>query len=65
MWNNKKHFSLTNHPNYNNKSNLNDIAVLKLAQKLTFSNKVRPACLPFDEKFQMEDATSLNNVIYI
>jgi len=35
-----------NHPNYNSKTNDNDIAILKLESPLTFNENVKPACLP-------------------
>ena len=36
----------TMHPNYNKKTMDNDIAVLELAEELTFTDKIKPACLP-------------------
>jgi len=36
----------TMHPNYNKKTLDNDIAVLELSEELTFTDKIKPACLP-------------------
>jgi len=36
----------TMHPNYNKKTMDNDIAVLELAEELTFTDNIKPACLP-------------------
>merc|ERR1739844_519008 len=36
----------TMHPDYNKKTMDNDIAVLGLAEELTFTDKIKPACLP-------------------
>merc|ERR1712032_1324360 len=36
----------TTHPNYNKKTMDNDIAVLELAEELTFTDNIKPACLP-------------------
>merc|ERR1711981_311140 len=36
----------TMHPDYNKKTMDNDIAVLGLADELTFTDKIKPACLP-------------------
>merc|ERR1711997_1019677 len=36
----------TMHPNYNKKTMDNDIAVLELSEELTFTDKIKPACLP-------------------
>merc|ERR1712110_905407 len=36
----------TMHPDHNKKTMDNDIAVLELAEELTFTDKIRPACLP-------------------
>merc|ERR1711910_144666 len=39
----------TMHPDYNKKTMDNDIAVLELSEELTFTDKIRPACLPSSE----------------
>ena len=36
----------TSHPDYNKQTMDNDIAVLELAEELTFTDKIKPACLP-------------------
>jgi len=36
------------HPSYNNKSQDYDFCLLRLASTLTYSTKIRPACLPTD-----------------
>jgi len=36
----------TMHPDYNKKTMDNDIAVLELSEELTFTDKIKPACLP-------------------
>merc|ERR1711990_478732 len=36
----------TMHPDYNKKTMDNDIAVLEISEELTFTDKIRPACLP-------------------
>lgn len=33
------------HPNFNQRTKENDIALIKLATKVTFSSFIRPACL--------------------
>merc|ERR1712178_659442 len=38
--------AINDHPNYNDRSLNNDYSVLTLAEPVTFSDKVRPACLP-------------------
>merc|ERR1712193_375577 len=40
---------ITLHPDYNSKTVDNDIAVLELAEDLTFTDKIKPACLPSSE----------------
>merc|ERR1711879_406050 len=40
---------ITLHPDYNSKKVDNDIAVLELAEDLTFTDKIKPACLPSSE----------------
>ena len=40
---------MTLHPDYNKDTISNDIAVLELAEELTFTKKVKPACLPSSE----------------
>uniref|UniRef100_A0AB38ZEC6 Venom S1 protease 36 n=1 Tax=Ectomocoris sp. TaxID=3104572 RepID=A0AB38ZEC6_9HEMI len=35
-----------NHPNYDDKNNKNDVAVMKLSRSIKFSDAVGPACLP-------------------
>lgn len=35
------------HPNYDQKVDLNDIAVVKTVGEIKFGNQVGPACLPF------------------
>merc|ERR1712117_674482 len=37
---------ITLHPDYNSRTVDNDIAVLELAEDLTFTDKIKPACLP-------------------
>merc|ERR1712223_1222684 len=37
---------MTLHPDYNSRTIDNDIAVLELAEDLTFTKKIKPACLP-------------------
>ncbi|KAH9510077.1 Chymotrypsin-like elastase member 2A [Bulinus truncatus] len=48
------------HEKYNTRYLFNDIAMLKLASPVTFTDKVRPACLPID----MQDF-SMNSQCYI
>merc|ERR1711872_1073715 len=40
---------ITLHPDYNSRKVDNDIAVLELAEDLTFTDKIKPACLPSSE----------------
>merc|ERR1712055_150176 len=40
---------ITLHPDYNSRTVDNDIAVLELAEDLTFTDKIKPACLPSSE----------------
>merc|ERR1719370_1568981 len=40
---------ITLHPDYNSRTIDNDIAVLELAEDLTFTKKIKPACLPSSE----------------
>merc|ERR1719474_2367896 len=40
---------MTLHPDYNSRTIDNDIAVLELAEELTFTKKIKPACLPSSE----------------
>merc|ERR1712126_753897 len=40
---------MTMHPDYNSRTIDNDIAVLELAKDLTFTKKIKPACLPSSE----------------
>ena len=44
------------HPDYDPGTLINDIAVLKLAQKVVYSDYIRPACLP--EQRKSPDSTS-------
>ena len=39
------------HPQYNDDTTHNDIALIKLAQDLTFNDFVQPACLPVEGQF--------------
>jgi len=39
---------IINHPNYNSQTTDNDYAILRLANPVTFTNEVSPACLPAD-----------------
>merc|ERR1712027_242517 len=51
--------AITDHPNYNDRSLNNDYSILTLAEPVTFSDKVRPACLPSnaDEEYIGRTAT--------
>merc|ERR1712126_613656 len=40
---------MTMHPDYNSRTIDNDIALLELAEDLTFTKKIKPACLPSSE----------------
>merc|ERR1719193_1812051 len=40
---------MTLHPDYNSRTIDNDIAMLELAEDLTFTKKIKPACLPSSE----------------
>merc|ERR1712117_562508 len=40
---------ITLHPDYNSRTVDNDIALLELAEDLTFTDKIKPACLPSSE----------------
>jgi len=40
---------MTLHPDYNSRTIDNDIAVLELAEDITFTKKIKPACLPSSE----------------
>ena len=43
------------HPEYNAQKHINDIALHKLKNSVTFTKRVRPACLPYEEvSFQSE-----------
>merc|ERR1711928_77732 len=44
-----KEKKMTLHPDYNSRTIDNDIAVLELAEDLTFTKKIKPACLPSSE----------------
>ena len=44
------------HPNYDNFNLANDIALLKLSQKVSFTDYIRPACLP--EQRDRPDSTA-------
>ena len=39
---------IINHPNYDSRTTDNDYAILRLENRVTFNNKVSPACLPAD-----------------
>ena len=39
---------IINHPNYDSRTTDNDYAILRLANPVTFTNEVSPACLPAD-----------------
>merc|ERR1712130_862848 len=39
---------IINHPDYNSQTTDNDYAILRLANPVTFTNEVSPACLPAD-----------------
>ena len=45
---------VVNHPMYNNTTDDNDLAILKLTSSLTFNENVLPACLP-DPSYTPED----------
>ncbi|XP_053670866.1 uncharacterized protein LOC128721164 [Anopheles nili] len=47
------------HPNYKGKTVYNDIALLKLANPVTFSSRVRPACLYSEEDFARTKAVAI------
>ena len=47
---------LIKHPNYNSFTNLNDIAILKLSQRVTFNRYIQPACLPTAKSFTFPPA---------
>ncbi|XP_031617473.1 serine protease persephone-like [Contarinia nasturtii] len=40
--------NFTRHPNYSMRTNKNDIALLRLTNKISFNNNIRPACLHTD-----------------
>lgn len=42
--------TMTIHPEYGHHSHHNDIAILTLSQDVTFTDYVRPACLPFPQR---------------
>ncbi len=39
------------HPDYNSLTNLNDIAILKLAEQAPLNKYIQPACLPTVNSF--------------
>jgi hypothetical protein len=43
------------HPLYNDTTNQNDIALMKLITKVPFSSKLRPVCLPQGRRVQRGD----------
>lgn len=45
------------HENYNKKSAQNDIALLRLQNKVEFNDFVQPICLPLDPKLWTKDYT--------
>ena len=38
--------AITNHPDYNDNTYVNDVAILTLTSPITFSSIVAPVCLP-------------------
>merc|ERR1719385_247619 len=40
--------AITDHPGYNSNNMDNDFSILTLAEPVTFTSAIRPACLPFD-----------------
>jgi secreted trypsin-like serine protease len=49
---------IINHSAYDTTSHVNDIAILKLAKKVTFSASVRPICIPEeDQAYENRQAT--------
>ena len=45
---------IINHPNYDDSTHNNDIAILRLKTPLTFTKDIQPACLP-DPSLFLED----------
>lgn len=45
------------HADYNPQTSQHDIAIIVLAQKLQFTDSVRPICLPFSKELQEKDFT--------
>ncbi|XP_076655307.1 venom protease-like isoform X1 [Halictus rubicundus] len=48
------------HPGFRTYRYVNDIAVLRLAQEVPFSDNLHPICLPVDESFKNMDLTGMN-----
>lgn len=48
------------YPNYDAKDGHNDLAILYLEHDVTFSDYVRPICLPLDEPLRTKDFTGYN-----
>ena len=55
-----------NHPNYNNPvSENNDFSILELDEDLTFSESVRPACLPQSDASTYAELDGKSTVCYL
>ena len=55
-----------NHPNYNNPVSLNnDFSILELDEDLTFSESVRPACLPQSDASTYAELDGKSTVCYL
>merc|ERR1712036_186539 len=54
---------IINHPNYNSQTTDNDYAILRLANPVTFTNEVSPACLPADLSATYAGVLATDNMV--
>ena len=50
---------MINHPNYNSNNVVNDFAILRLCEPVTFTEHIAPACLPASSANNYDSVTAV------
>ncbi len=59
------YFNFFQHPAYNEKIFLNDIALIKLETPVAYSDNIKPICLPDSKIFEIGDSLTVTGWVII